>query len=461
MMRDSSMSELTCFKAYDIRGELGIDIDAEIAYRIGRAVAQHFRAKKVVVGWDARQTSSEFADAVSNGIMDTGGDVLDIGMSGTEEMYWGVTEFKADAGIIITASHNPINYNGMKIVKSGSRPLDDNEDFKTIKKLAEEKDWSISSKIGKRLNIATKARAKYVSQILKFINIDTLKPLKVVVNCGNGAAGPTFDAIAEELKIAGAPLEIIRVHHEPDYTFPNGIPNPLLVENRPATANVVISEGADLGVAFDGDFDRCFFFDEAGTFIGGEYVLSLLATSFLDKNPGSNIIHDPRVIWNVQNIVTSKGGKAIQSKTGHAFIKQAMRQTEAIYGGEMSAHHYFKDFAYCDSGMVPWLLIVELLSTTGMPLSKLVKEQFEAFPSSGENNFTVENADAAIQTVLQKYKSDALSIDDTDGVSLSFDNWRFNLRKSNNEPLVRLNIEARGNAVDINQKLEDIKSLIT
>ena len=454
------MVKLTCFKAYDVRGELGIDIDAQIAYRIGRAVAQHFSAKKVVVGWDARQTSAEFADAVSNGIMDAEGDVLDIGMSGTEEMYWGVTEFKADAGIIITASHNPINYNGMKIVKSGSRPLDDEADFKVIKKLAEDEDWSRRSEAGKRLYIASEARAKYVSQVLKFIAIDTLKPLKLVVNCGNGAAGPTFDAIAEELQLGGAPLEIIRVHHEPDYTFPNGIPNPLLVENRPATANSVISEGADLGVAFDGDFDRCFFFDETGAFIGGEYVLSLLATSFLDKNPGSNIIHDPRVIWNVQNIVTSKGGKAIQSKTGHAFIKQSMRQTEAIYGGEMSAHHYFKDFAYCDSGMVPWLLIIELLSKTGMPLSKLVKEQFEAFPSSGENNFTVEDADAAIETVLQKYKLDALSIDETDGVSVAFDNWRFNLRKSNNEPLVRLNVEARGNAIDINQKLDEIKNLI-
>ena len=225
-----------------------------------------------------------------------------------------------------------------------------------------------------------------------------------MVNCGNGAAGPTFDAIAEALKVEGVPLEIIRVHHEPDYTFPNGIPNPLLVENRPATSKVIIREEADLGVAFDGDFDRCFLFDETGGFIGGEYVLGLLATSFLDKNPGSNIIHDPRVIWNIQDIVQSKGGKAIQSKTGHAFIKQSMRKYEAIYGGEMSAHHYFRDFAYCDSGMIPWLLIIELLSTTGLSLSALVKSQFEAFPSSGENNFTVENADAAIQTVLQKYK---------------------------------------------------------
>lgn len=455
------MSELTCFKAYDIRGELGVNIDVGIAYRIGRAVAQHFNSKSVVVGRDARETSLKFAGAVSHGIIDAGADVLDIGLSGTEEMYWGVTEFKADAGIIVTASHNPINYNGMKIVKSGSRPLDDEADFKVIKKLAEDEAWDKNDHKGTRSDIAANARVKYVKQVASFIEISKLKPLKIVVNCGNGAAGPTFDAIANFLLEQDAPLEIIRVHHKPDYTFPNGIPNPLLVENRPATANAVVSEGAGVGVAFDGDFDRCFFFDETGAFIGGEYVLSLLATSFLDKNPGSNIIHDPRVIWNVQDIVTSKGGKAIQSKTGHAFIKQAMRQTEAIYGGEMSAHHYFKDFAYCDSGMVPWLLIIELLSTTGMSLSALVKSQFEAFPSSGENNFTVQDADAAIETVLQKYKPDALSIDDTDGVSLAFDNWRFNLRKSNNEPLVRLNIEARGNAIDIDQKLEDIKRLIT
>ena len=455
------MSELTCFKAYDIRGELGVDIDAKIAYRIGRAVAQHFSVKKMIVGWDARQTSPEFAGAVSKGIMDAGGDVLDIGLSGTEEMYWGVTEFNADAGIIVTASHNPINFNGMKIVKSASKPLNDEEDFKVIKKLAEDEAWSKSPKIGKRLYIASRARAKYVSKVLSFIKIHKLKPLKIVVNCGNGAAGPTFDTIANALLKEEAPLNFIRLNHKPDFTFPNGIPNPLLVENRPATANVVVSEGADLGIAFDGDFDRCFFFDETGTFICGEYVLSLLATSFLDKTPGANIIHDPRVIWNVQDIVTSKGGKAIQSKTGHAFIKQSMRQTDAIYGGEMSAHHYFKDFAYCDSGMVPWLLMIELLSVSNLSLSELVKAQFDAFPSSGENNFKVQNADVAIQKVLQKYKPDALLIDQTDGVSLAFENWRFNLRKSNNEPLVRLNIEARGNAIDINQKLEDIKLLIT
>ena len=453
------MGELTCFKAYDIRGELGVDIDAKVAYRIGRAVAQHFNSKNVVVGRDARETSPEFAKATSQGIMDAGATVLDIGLAGTEEMYWAVTEYHADAGIIVTASHNPINYNGMKIVKSGSKPLDDDADFKVIKKLAENKNWAKSSQIGISSKITEEARAKYVNAVLKFIDVSRLKPLKIVVNSGNGAAGPTFDAIANALEIEKAPLEFIRIHHKPDYTFPNGIPNPLLVENRAATAEVVVAENADLGVAFDGDFDRCFFFDETGGFIGGEYVLSLLATIFLEKQPGSKIIHDPRVIWNVQNIVDRKGGKAIQSKTGHAFIKQSMRFNKAIYGGEMSAHHYFRDFAYCDSGMIPWLLITELLSTSGMSLRRLVKSQFDAFPSSGENNFKVENADATIDKVLKKYKTEAISIDETDGVSVAFKDWRFNLRKSNNEPLVRLNIEARGNKVNIQEKLENIKSM--
>ncbi len=457
---DYGMGELTCFKAYDIRGELGVDIDANIAYRIGRAVSQHFNSNNVVVGRDARETSPEFAEATSQGIMDAGAKVLDIGLAGTEEMYWAVTEYKADAGIIVTASHNPINYNGMKIVKKGSKPLDDVLDFKVIKKIAENKNWTQNTQRGTISDITEEARAKYVSVVLKFIDISKLKPLKIVINSGNGAAGPTFDAIANALEIEKAPLEFVRVHHKPDCTFPNGIPNPLLVENRAATADIVVAENADLGVAFDGDFDRCFFFDETGGFIGGEYILSLLATIFLEKNPGSKIIHDPRVIWNVQDIVGRKGGKAIQSKTGHAFIKQSMRISKAIYGGEMSAHHYFRDFAYCDSGMIPWLLITELLSTSGFSLRTLVKSQFDAFPSSGENNFKVQNADEAIDRVLKRFKPLATSVDKTDGVSLSFDDWRFNLRKSNNEPLVRLNIEGRGNKVDIQEKLEDIKSLI-
>jgi len=454
------VSELTCFKAYDIRGEIGVNIDEGIAYRIGRAVAQHFGAKSVVIGFDARETSPAFAEAAARGAMDAGADVLDIGMAGTEEMYWAVTEFGACCGIEVTASHNPINYNGMKIVKSASQPLDDAADFQVIKALAGSQEWLSVAEVGKELDRSAEARKAYVDRVLGFVDLKALRPLKIVVNSGNGAAGPTFDALAKRLMDLGAPLEFIRVHHAPDATFPNGIPNPLLSENHSATADVVKAEKADFGVAFDGDFDRCFFFDETGQFVPGEYVVGLLASIFLEKDAGAKIVHDPRVIWNTQDIVAHKGGIAVQSKTGHAFIKQAMRTHEAVYGGEMSAHHYFRDFAYCDSGMIPWVLITELVSRSGLSLGEWVKDRFAAFPSSDEMNFKVDDAGKAIESVLAAYRADALSIDETDGVSLAFDDWRFNLRRSNTEPLVRLNVEGRGNVDALEAHVSAIAELL-
>ena len=454
------MSELTCFKAYDIRGEIGVNIDEGIAYRIGRAVAQHFGAQSVVIGFDARETSPAFAAAAARGAIDAGADVLDIGMAGTEEMYWAVTEFGACAGIEVTASHNPINYNGMKIVKSGSQPLDDAADFQVIKALAELQDWASPARVGETRDVAGAAREKYVDRVLGFVDVATLAPLKIVINSGNGAAGPTVDAITRQLAARGAPIEVIRVHHDPDSTFPNGIPNPLLPENHAVTADVVLREGADMGVAFDGDFDRCFFFDGAGRFVPGEYVVGLLASIFLDKEAGGKIVHDPRVIWNTQDIVAAKGGLAIQSKTGHAFIKQTMRAEHAIYGGEMSAHHYFRDFAYCDSGMIPWLLVAELVSKSGRSLADWVRDRFAAFPSSGETNFRVADAGTAIDRVLAAYRDKALSLDETDGVSLAFADWRFNLRRSNTEPLVRLNIESCGGSEGLSERVADIAELL-
>ena len=446
---------LTCFKAYDIRGEINVNIDEDVAYRIGRAVAQHFEEGSVVVGFDARETSPSFADAVVRGVCDAGSDVITIGMAGSEEMYWAVTEFSACAGIEVTASHNPINYNGMKIVKSGSQPLDNTSDFQLIKLLAGSADWLATSRIGAVIDKSVEARTKYVDQVISFVDVDALRPLKVVVNSGNGAAGPTFDAIAARLMDLGAPIDFIRVNHDPDHTFPNGIPNPLLSENHAATADAVWAHGADMGVAFDGDFDRCFFFDEVGQFVPGEYLVGLLASLFLDQEPGSKIVHDPRIIWNTQDIIAKKGGVAVQSRTGHAFIKQTMRDHQAVYGGEMSAHHYFRDFAYCDSGMIPWLLVAELVSKSNRRLGDWVRERFEKFPSSGERNFTVANADIAIGAVLAKYQ-DGASLDELDGVSLTFPNWRFNLRKSNTEPLVRLNVETSGNAGGIEARVAAI-----
>ena len=453
------LTALTCFKTYDVRGELGVDFNTTIACTIGQAVAQHFHAKNIIIGFDARETSQELAAAVMRGICDAGSDVMSLGLAGTEEMYWAVTEFNACAGIEITASHNPINYNGVKIVKSGSQPLDDQEDFQTIKALAENQTWVENLPKGSVLDISDEARKKYVQRVLSFLNCSNLKPLKIVVNSGNGAAGPTFDSIADELSRKGSPLEFVRVHNQPDYTFPNGIPNPLLQENHAATGDVVIREGADFGVAFDGDFDRCFFFDASGTFVPGEYIVGLLASIFLDKESGAKIVHDPRVVWNTQDIVTDKSGVAVQSKTGHAFIKQTMRAHEAVYGGEMSAHHYFRDFAYCDSGMIPWLLMAELISTSGKNLGDLVADRFRKFPSSGEQNFTVSNPDRVIATILAKY-GDAAALDSMDGVSLNFPDWRFNLRKSNTEALIRLNVEARGEQAGFEQKINDLKKLI-
>ena len=454
-----SMQPLTCFKAYDVRGELGVDFDTDIAYRIGRSIAQHFRAKKIVIGRDARKTSPELAAAVAHGINDCGADVLDLGLCGSEEMYWAVTEIGACAGIEVTASHNPINYNGIKIVKSGSRPLDGIKDFEKIRILAESAAWNDGPIRGIIEDVGVEARTKYVNKCLGFVDVTALKPLRIVVNCGNGAAGPTFDAIAGALINKFAPLEFIRVHHEPDHTFPNGIPNPLLPENHATTGDVVVNENADFGVAFDGDFDRCFLFDAHGKFVPGEYVVGLLASIFLEKENGGKIVHDPRVIWNTQDIVAENGGIAIQSKTGHSFIKQTMRAHGAVYGGEMSAHHYFRDFAYCDSGMIPWLLIAELISKTGVNLRDLIADRFEKFPSSGEMNFKVADADKTITSVMTEYQSIA-ELDTMDGVSLSFSGWRFNLRKSNTEPLVRLNVESRGNAGALAEKVELLKSKI-
>jgi phosphomannomutase len=348
----------------------------------------------------------------------------------------------------------------MKIVKSGSRPLDDADDFQVIKALAGSKAWADVKTPGNVKDVAARARAAYVEQVVSFVDAASLAPLRVVVNSGNGAAGPTLDAVTDKLAALGAPVEFIRTHHAPDATFPNGIPNPLLPANHAATADVVLREGADMGVAFDGDFDRCFLFDGSGRFVPGEYVVGLLASVFLAREPGAKIVHDPRVIWNTRDVVASAGGEAISSKTGHAFIKQSMREASAAYGGEMSAHHYFRDFAYCDSGMIPWLVAAELMSTTGHTLAQLVDDRFEAFPSSGEVNFRVEDAGAAVARVLAAYRGDALSLDETDGVSLAFADWRFNLRRSNTEPLVRLNVEARGVAVDVHSNVAAIAEIL-
>ncbi len=453
------MPPLTCFKAYDIRGRLGRDLDEAIAHRIGRAFAEALPARRVVLGRDCRASSAALAQAVARGLTEAGAEVLDLGLCGTEEMYFATTHFAADGGIAVTASHNPIDWNGMKLVRAGSAPLDTATGLAAIRAAAEAP-LPPPRGGGSVRDVAAEARAAYVAAVLRFVDVAALRPLKILVNAGNGAAGPTFDALADGLAAAGAALAFERMHHNPDGTFPNGIPNPLLPENQPATAAAVVAAGADFGVAWDGDFDRCFLFDHAGRFIPGEYIVGLLAEAFLEKEPGAAIVHDPRVVWNTLDIVARGGGRAVQSRTGHAFLKAAMRASGAVYGGEMSAHHYFRDFVHCDSGMIPWLLVAELVSRRGRPLADLVAARRAAFPSSGEINFDLPDPAAAIARVAAALAPEALAEDRTDGLSLAFADWRLNLRPSNTEPLVRLNVEARGSAARVAEGVARVRALL-
>jgi phosphomannomutase len=450
---------LSCFKAYDIRGRLGIDLDEDIAYRIARAFAQALGAKTVVVGHDVRLSSGGLAKSVVRGLIDQGCHVLNIGLSGTEEMYFATSHFAADGGICVTASHNPMDYNGMKMVRAESAPLSTTNGLARIKELAEANSFLDSAQQAAERDVSEQARAAYVDRVCQFVKPRELRPLKILVNAGHGAAGPTFDAIADTLQKLGSPLVFERIFHHPDSSFPQGIPNPLLEQNRPATANAVIAAEADFAVAWDGDFDRCFFFDHTGAFIDGEYVVGLLAEAFLAKDPNATVIHDPRVIWNTRDCVAKAGGQAVQARTGHAFIKQSMRDENAIYGGEMSAHHYFRDFMFCDSGMIPWLLIAELVSKHG-PLSDLVADRKAAFPSSGEINFTLDSPMNAIARVRETFERQANSVDETDGLSLDMGTWRFNLRASNTEPVVRLNVESKGDAALVAQQVAQLSQIL-
>ncbi len=448
------MDSLTCFKAYDIRGKLGTELNEDIAYRIGRAYAEFLKPAQVVVGGDVRLTSEALKNAFAKGLTDSGVNVLDIGMCGTEEIYFATSHLRVDGGVVVTASHNPIDYNGMKMVRANSRPISNDTGLLEIKGLAERNQFPpIAEQKGSVTQVDV--LQAYIEHLLTYVNVDNLKPLKLVVNAGNGAAGHVIDAIEKHL-----PFDIVKIQHEPNGNFPNGIPNPLEEHNRQATIDAVREHGADMGIAWDGDFDRCFLFDETGAFVEGYYIVGLLAEAFLLKYPGEKVIHDPRLTWNTLDIAKLNGGQAIQSKTGHAFIKEKMREEDAVYGGEMSAHHYFRDFFYCDSGMIPWLLVAELLSVKGKSLSSLLSERIARFPSPGEINSKVKDATLAIERVLEHYGSSATAIDKTDGISVSFDDWRFNLRMSNTEPVVRLNVEARGDSALMEQKTKDILAIV-
>ena len=449
---------LTCFKAYDIRGQLGEELNEDIAYRIGRAYAVYLKPKSVVIGADMRHSSAPLKQALANGLLDEGVNVIDLGMTGTEEVYFATFHLGVDGGIEVTASHNPMDYNGMKLVRAGARPVSGDTGLHDIQHLAEAHAFTAPKPRGQLT--ACNVLPDFVQHLLTYIDVDHMQPLKLVVNAGNGAAGHVIDGIEQAFQAHQVPITFMKVHHEADGDFPNGIPNPLLPQNRPVTSDAVLAHGADMGIAWDGDFDRCFLFDEAGAFIEGYYIVGLLAAAFLAKHPQQKIIHDPRLTWNTQDIVAQSGGEAVMSKTGHAFIKERMRLENAIYGGEMSAHHYFRDFAYCDSGMIPWLLVCALLSQTGKPLSTLVAERIALFPCSGEMNFKVTNVTQSIARIEAHFMSEAPVVDRTDGLSLDFGVWRFNLRGSNTEPLLRLNVESRGDAALVKLKVAEIAALI-
>ena len=460
---------ITSFKAYDIRGELGVNLDEDIAYRIGRAFAQILMQQRhssdpldqltnaIVIGCDIRDSSMSLKEATAQGILDGGVDVIDLGMTGTEEVYFATSHYSALGGIEVTASHNPINYNGLKLVREGSRPISSDTGLADIQKLAESGEFAPSKIKGTLINKADKTA--YIDHLMSFIDTQNLKPLTIVINSGNGSAGPVVDLLEERLIKANAPVKMIKLHHNPDGSFPNGIPKPMIFANRRSTQQAVIEHQADLGIAFDGDFDRCFLFDADGEFVDGSYVVGMLAQAFLQKHPHETIVYDPRVIYNTEAIIKESGGQAQISKSGHSFIKQVMRESGAIYGGEMSAHHYFRDFFYCDSGMIPWLLTIELLSTSGKSLTQLVNERIAAYPSSGEMNFRLTDIEAKeiIERIEHQFGHANPEKSTLDGLSLEFGGWRFNLRTSNTEPLIRLNIETQGDEALLKDKIEEIQ----
>ena len=456
------MRKLECFKAYDIRGKIPEDLNEALAYQIGLAFVAQTNAKKVVVGYDIRLESEGLAQALIKGITEAGADVLDIGLCGTEEVYFATFHQQTDGGIMVTASHNPKGYNGMKLVANGAKPISGDSGLKDIERRVldqitlKESGLSALPQTQKTGQVQKHPdKTAYIEHILTYVDLATLKPLKLVMNAGNGSAAAVMQAIAQHL-----PFDCAFIHDTPDGHFPHGVPNPLLPENRAATTAAVIAHQADLGIAWDGDFDRCFLFDDQGNFIEGYYLVGLLAETLLAKNPGEKIIHDPRLTWNTIDLVKAAGGIPVQSKTGHAFIKERMRLEDAIYGGEMSAHHYFRDFAYCDSGMIPWLLIAELMSKTGKKLSELVAERMQVYPCSGELNYTVNNLPHVLDAIMQHFQPQSPQLDTTDGISLDFGDWRMNIRASNTEPLLRLNVESKANPALVEQKVTEIECLI-
>ena len=453
-MQDAEKKGLSCFKAYDVRGRVPDELNEDIAFKTGQAFVTFLKARRVVVGYDIRLSSPALKRALSRGLTNCGAEVLDIGLCGTEEVYFATGALNADGGIMVTASHNPAEYNGMKFVRSQSRPISSDTGLLEIQKIMRN-NTIIKAKTAGVVR-QTYIRDQYIDHILSYIEPDSLKSLKAVVNAGNGCAGPVIDLLEKRL-----PITLVKLQHEPDGKFPHGVPNPLLPENRHNTARAVIEAKADIGIAWDGDFDRCFLFDERGNFIEGYYLVGLLAGELLRAEDATRkIIHDPRLVWNTRDIVNRKGGLPIMARTGHAFIKERMRTEDALYGGEMSGHHYFRDFNYCDSGMIPWLLVWQLMSRKNMELSKMLAERMALYPVSGEINLKVADPDAVLACIENYFQGAPCEKDHTDGLSISCETFRVNVRKSNTEPVLRLNVESRGDRQLMERKTAELLQLI-
>jgi len=456
----SQVQKLPAFKAYDVRGRMPDQLNEFMVYCIGKAYAQVMQPQAAIaVGYDIRLSSKALSQALIAGLNSESVSTVDIGLCGTEMIYFAAGQAQSGGGIMVTASHNPADYNGLKMVKEGARPISSDTGLGAIEQQTIALMASLTPPTAYAPNSSLHQEQSvldgYISKLLALIDVASIKPLHVLVNAGNGCAGPFFDALAQHL-----PLKVTRLHHQPDGTFPHDVPNPMLAEQQAVTAQAVLDAKADFGIAWDGDFDRCFFFDENGRFIEGYYLVGLLAEQLLKKSPASAIVHDPRLEWNTIEKVQAHGGKAVVCKCGHSFIKDKMREQDAVYGGEMSAHHYFRDFFYCDSGMIPWLLLVELLSQDARSLSQVVDQCMLDFPCSGEINFTIANAKEAIVRVQQYYASQPHQLSTLDGISMDFGAWRFNLRSSNTEPVVRLNVETKGDASLLNAKVAELKGLL-
>jgi phosphomannomutase len=440
------------FKAYDVRGIYPSELDEDGAYRVARAYAEQFEPRAVAVGRDVRLSSPTVLVAVTEGILDAGADAVELGAVGTEMIYHAVTELGLDGGICVTASHNPKEYTGMKIVRRGALPVGGDSGLVEIRTRAEAQFGPVERR---GLPRAEDIWPSFVAKVLSFVDVEAIRPLRVVVDAANGMAGVMLPRVLERLP----QLDVTRCYFEPDGSFPNHEPNPLLPENREFIVGKVTEEGADLGVAYDGDADRCFFIDDRGEFVPGDFVTALLAQAVLAKAPGEKVIYDVRASWAVPEAIERAGGIPLVNRVGHAFIKQRMRAEGAAFAGEVSAHYYFRDFSQADTGVVPFLVMLELLSSAGVELSELLRPFRERFFLTGEINTPVADVPLKLQELKERYAAEGARISHLDGISIEFDDWHFNVRPSNTEPLLRLNLEALSEAQMV-EKRDEVLELI-